>query len=542
MYQADRFKKLPDNARIQGLGNLFKYHGRKTWDIGVRIHNTTRGSLKFSQLPYLSRQVVLNQTVSAIPLGFPVEFNFPDRVFWQTAFVRDSGLVKFKLGDEQSQKCFKFDSDGKTIYLPQLELARALFFTNNYLANAALINSALDFEFDVDYSPRNDDEEFPLDIVINALPTTQCPKVLFENEGFKHQIAWILLNSDIKSAFNSIYQYFSQELVTTPKHQRWTFRFDPPQLEGVKVAARGWKSPDENKWFINRIELLKGLYFPDITDIGFSHPNATERKSGSGKGKGGTYPQLPTQREIDEESDGSEDNESALIFCEATQRIYNRVPRTRKVNAKPRKSSGGKEDEDKPSALPPEVSTDDPNSRGDTPRAAVDGLDDQTDNAHLYLNKFDSFFKMLEILEQEHGVKQNKPIVRKLPEVGRSESHLMVDGSPRCMAIVRIEHQSEGYFLLEVDTSDGRASIATKVISARVLALRGKLRDFIAEIERGLLSNQFCWPKKYLDGLVGEGNQKSVSHQQSKSEGQLSEEDIEKWGVRVYTIVSVCGK
>ncbi|WOC26259.1 Tn7-like element transposition protein TnsE [Pseudoalteromonas sp. N1230-9] len=529
MYQVDRFKTLPDNARIQALGNLFKYNNRKTWDIGVRIENSTRKSLKFSQLPYLSRQVVLNQTAAAIPLGFPIEFSLPDRAFWQTTTIKDCGLVKFKASDEQFQKCFVFESAGRTIYLPQLELARALFFTNNYLANAALVNNALDYEFYVDSKPINDDKDFPLDLVINALPTTLCPKVLFDNEGFKHQIAWILLNSDIKNSFNSIYQHFAQELISAPNLQRWTFRFDPPQLESVKVTARGWKSPDESTWFINRIELLDGLFFPDISDIGYSHPSSTENKSGSGKGKSGTYPQLPTQREISEESDGSEDNESALIFCDVTQRIYNRVPRTRKVFAKPRKNPGGKEDEDKSSTLPPDVSTDDPSSRGDTPRAAIDGLGDLTNNAHLYINKFDSFFKMLEILEKEHAIKQNKAIIRKLPAVGRSRSHLMADRSPRCMAIVRIEYQNEGYYFLEVDTSDGRASIATKVISARALALKGQLRDFISEIDQGLLSNQFSWPKTYFDGLVGEGNHKSVSHQKSKNEGWLSEEDIDKW-------------
>ncbi|MCG9770141.1 Tn7-like element transposition protein TnsE [Pseudoalteromonas piscicida] len=533
MNQVDRFKTLPDNARIQAIGNLFKYNDRKTWDIGVRFKQSTRKALKFSQLPYLSRQVVLNQTVDAIPPGFSIKFALPDRAFWQTATVGDSALVTYKLSEEQSQKCFVFESAGKTIYLPQLELARALFFTNNYLANAALINSVLDIEFYVDQEPNNDDTEFPLDLVINALPTTLCPKVLFDNEGFRHQIAWLLLNSDIKNSFNSIYQYFSQERVRTPNVERWTFRFDPPQLKGVKVAARGWKSRDESTWFINRIELLDGLFFPDILDIGYSHPNSTEIKPSSGKGKGGTYPQLPSQREIDEESDGSEDNESALIFCDATQRIYNRVPRTLKVYAKARNSSGGKEDEDKPSTLPPEVSTDDSNSRGDTPRAIVDGLDDQTDNAHLYLNKFDSFFKMLEILEKEYGVKQNNPVIRKLPAVGRSRSHLMNGWSARCMAVVRIEYKNKDYFLLEVDTSDGRASIATKIISAQALGPKGKLRDFISEIEQGLLSNQFSWPKKYFDALVGVGNHKSVSHQPSKNEGRLSEEDIGRWAERM---------
>lgn len=408
MKQVDRFKKLPDNARIQAMGNLFKYNDRLTWDIGVRIDNSTRQALKFSQLPYLSRQVVLNQTVAAIPPGFPVEFILPDNTLWQLATVKDCGLVKFKAGDEQSQYCFMFESEGKTIYLPQLELARALFFTNNYFANAALVHNALDFEFDVEHDPSSDNEEFPLDVLINALPTTNCPKILFDNEGFRYLLAWVLLDSDVKSSFESIYKYFSQELIKTNKFKRWTFRFDPPQLKGVKISARGWKSSDGNIWFINRIEALENLLFPDIADIGYFHPNFTENKPSSSKGTGGTYPQLPTQREIDEESDGSSDNESALIFCDATLINFNNSPRTRKVYAKAKAKSGGKEDEEKPSTLSPEVSTDDSNSRGDIPRATVDGLDDQTDNANLYHNKFDSFFKMLEILEKEHGVTQSK--------------------------------------------------------------------------------------------------------------------------------------
>ena len=144
---------------------------------------------------------------------------------------------------------------------------------------------------------------------------------------------------------------------------------------------------------------------------------------------------------------------------------------------------------------------------------------------------------MLEILEKEHGVKQSKPVVRKLPEIGRSKSHLMTDWSPRCMTIVRIEYQGEGYFLLEVDTSDGRASIATKVISARALKPIGPLIDFIPEIERRLLSNQFSWPKKYFDELVGVTNHKSISHQQSQNEGRLSEEAVNKWAERLLSLL-----
>ena len=342
-----------------------------------------------------------------------------------------------------------------------------------------------------------------------------------------------MLDSDVKDSFESIYRYFSQELIKTDRFERWTFRFDPPQLKGVKVAARGWKSPDENLWFINRIEALENLSFPDIADIGYFHPNFTENTPSSSKGTGGTYPQLPTQREIDEESDGSSDNESALIFCDATLINFNNSPRTRKVYAKAKAKSGGKEDEEKPSTLSPEVSTDDSNSRGDIPRATVDGLDGQTDNAHLYLNKFDSFFKMLEVLEKEHGIQISKPVIRKLPEIGRSKSHLMTDWSPRCMAIVRVEHQTEGYFLLEVDTSDGRASIATKVISARALTLqKSSLQDFIPEIEKRLLSNQFCWPKKFFDELVGELKHMSLSHQKVKEVGKLSEKEIHHWAFR----------
>lgn len=539
MTQADRFKTLPDNARIQGMGNIFKYHDRKTWDIGIRFNNTSRKSLKFSQLPYLSRQVVLNQTESLQQLGYPIEFTFPSVEDLLIAQVSDSGLVKFRDKEEQSQWCFVLKSQDKTIYLPQLELARALFFTNNYFANAALELNILDLEFYVDTAPELDEEAEPADAIIHALSVTQCPKVLFDNLNFRQLLAWLLLNSEAKSSFNSIYQHFIHEREQNAKSIRWNFKFEPPNLAGVTIKGSGWHSEDGKVSFINRINSVLNIDFPDIQNIGFTHPNFVENKQGTGKASGGTYPQKPHERDINADSDGSNENQPALIICDATLIQFNRHVKSHKIYKKAKKPSGANEDGQEPSKLPPDVSTDNENSRGENPRAAIDGLDDKNDDAYMYLNKFESFFQMLEILKEEHGVKIGKPIIRRLPEVGRSKKHLLsYDGSPRCIAIIYIEYQSKGYYLLEVDTSDGKASLATKVLSASALRTKGNLSEFIPEIESRLMEDQISWPTRYFDVLVGKEHHFGIAHQKQNGRFFFHSYELSIWALRVYAKIT----
>ncbi|MFP3758803.1 hypothetical protein SB751_33510, partial [Cupriavidus sp. SIMBA_020] len=74
---------------------------------------------------------------------------------------------------------------------------------------------------------------------------------------------------------------------------------------------------------------------------------------------------------------------------------FDKAVETINVAKKNRISSNGKQDNDAPEKASKDVNTDETTTTGELPNADCDNIDDQTDDSHLYLNKFDSYFKML---------------------------------------------------------------------------------------------------------------------------------------------------
>lgn len=59
-------------------------------------------------------------------------------------------------------------------------------------------------------------------------------------------------------------------------------------------------------------------------------------------------------------------------------------------------------DDEEPDVASSDVSTEEHGPEGDLPGADLNYLNDKTDDAHLYLNKFSSYSKILDLLEDEH--------------------------------------------------------------------------------------------------------------------------------------------
>ena len=113
------------------------------------------------------------------------------------------------------------------------------------------------------------------------------------------------------------------------------------------------------------------------------------------------------------------------------------------------------------------VSTEEQSPMGDLPCAEWDGLNDNTDDMHLYDSKFESFSKMLNYLVTNHNCRVERLAFRKLPSVGRCRMHLMRDDlAPRCWMLARVTVSGHQFYLMEVDTSDAAKSLSTKVVMA----------------------------------------------------------------------------
>ncbi|MFH4094634.1 transposase, partial [Acinetobacter baumannii] len=69
-----------------------------------------------------------------------------------------------------------------------------------------------------------------------------------------------------------------------------------------------------------------------------------------------------------------------------------------------------------------------------------EGSEDQTDDAHLYLDRFSAFIKMLYKLEEKYGI-QYSLTLKVLPEVEGFTKHLKSYNYLRCISKVHLMHQ-----------------------------------------------------------------------------------------------------
>ncbi|CAB9495805.1 protein of unknown function [Alteromonas macleodii] len=94
--------------------------------------------------------------------------------------------------------------------------------------------------------------------------------------------------------------------------------------------------------------------------------------------------------------------------------------------------------------------------------------------------------------------------------------------------------KGNGFYLLEVDTSDAKKALSTRVILANTI---GDIEPHLYEIEKQLLKASLSWPMEHLDMLVGADNHFWIPHQKSGRAGSLCGDDIDKWSTRFYKAI-----
>jgi hypothetical protein len=174
-----------------------------------------------------------------------------------------------------------------------------------------------------------------------------------------------------------------------------------------------------------------------------------------------------------------------------------------------------------------------PNGKEDTgslPGAAWNNLDDQSDDAHLYLGKFNSFSKMVDVLIEKHGCHLVRKEISKLPKVNDGNKHRLADTlNPRCMATVELTSDRKSFVLLEVDTTDGAAKMSTMLLTST----QSWARDNQKEILHRIMKRSLAWPSDFFKEQLGAKNYAGMPHPQSKHSGGLAPEVIEPWAQRI---------
>lgn len=530
MNGSTQLKGFKDDTWINGIGSLYRKKGAIKWGINLSIHpkgDHGKDSTTLSNAPVLVRKRKINPTYDYyFKESSEKSFAISTTREWSVDRIGNCPARDRLAKSEAGEYCFVFSlADGTTVYLPQFELARMLFFKNGYLVRTALEHDLLNIEYSPEYDEENDRT------IINVLDSFSGDKELFSDYGFRRLFAWILMDPEARRSYDSIGAYQLNHGYDVGQYRRWSFQFDPPALEDARMKVKGYLDKDSRSMLVHEIIGLRYIPMNVPERVAFYHPSFYTQVSGNGQGNG-SGANRPPGHKVDDTSEGSRENKPVMLEGYATELEFDRAIETSKICEKKKPTGRGRKDDDEPGEASSDVSTEEQGPGGDLPSADWDNQNDQTDDAHLYLNKFASYFKMLELLENEHDCQVVIYKLRKLPVVGKCKKHVVEpDSEPRCMSVAHVTAGATGYYLLEVDTSDAAKALSTRVIRASAI---GDIKFHLSEIEIQLLKASLSWPKEHLDMLIGEGNHFWVPHQKSDKAGVLTTDEIEKWAERIH--------
>ncbi|WP_051125928.1 Tn7-like element transposition protein TnsE [Pseudovibrio sp. FO-BEG1] len=525
-------KGFEENTWINGIGDLFCRQGGVRWAVNLSVfprrQNGADATL-LSNAPLLVRKSLINQTKGNYRQSLEKTFTVQRANEWRFDRLGNCPALERRLPNELRQYCFVFElRDGIQVFLPQFELARALFFHNGYLARSSVVHDVLSNEFAVECN------EFNKATTIHVLQTCNCPLEMFNDPGYRRLLAWLLLDKNARRSYESISQ--SQLLYGRDigQYRRWTFQFEPPPLTNVSLTVKGNFEPVSQTLLVYEVTGIKNIPANVPDQVEFCSPKFYANGNGAGERGQLTSPMPePMQYNVDDNAEGSRENKPITLNVSNTEFEFAEAVATSRVAKKSRLARGGRKDNGQLENVFTNVSTEEQGPFGTLPSAEWDSLKEQTDDTHLYLNKFKSYFEMLTLLEDRYGCTVGKYPLRKLPALGKCRRHILeTDGNRRCLSVALVTIGQLSYYFLEVDTSDAKKALSTKVIFATSIRA---ITDHLRELEERLLSGSLSWPNKYLDNLVGKKNHFWISHQKSRKSGALTSDEIAKWAERVFS-------
>jgi len=531
---------LEDDSTIYSVGSLSRRIDGQHWKANLVLHpKQDKRSLTLSQAPILSRRRVLNPTKQHRVAGYRSQFISPSTDNWKICRVDDcpalEGTRLARSESEQNCFCIKAES-GPVVYLPQFELARALFFHDGYLSRTAMESGPLKAEFDVNVDRRVGTAH------VNVMPSSGYPLKSLDNYAARRVLSWILIDQSARASYESISRYQMELAVEKNGRRYWNFRFDPPPLKEVIFTVRGKFDEDSNSIFVYEITAVRNLSHDVPPTVEFFHPNFKEYERGEGEGSGGYSGHRPSSHNVYDDSEANSDNNHVILNAPNVVFEFSQPFDTTKVYEKTGSGSKGRKNDDIEGEASDGVSTEEGSAAGELPRADWETVEDESDDAHLYVNKFDCFVLMLNQLESAHGCTIKSKKIQKLPVLPRCNKHILnTDGKPRCIAVIEVTYNDLQYLVLEVDTSDSAKSLSTKLLR---LSEGSAWESEIEEIKKEVIKRSLAWPKNVLDRLYGDEGHKGIPHPRSMGDnkGMLKAECIDHWATRVsnwFNLISI---
>lgn len=522
--------------KIKKIGALFKKHNATTWAINLGLENESKSAeviyTNFSNAKLLRKNCHINPT-KEYPKGYNLRFKITSTQDWISS-NNNSNLPKSKFLEHYFLfDAIRIDQFGQPmaetikVRLPQFELARSLFFYTPYLARSAVLENSLSIDFDIISNPDH--------FLINILPACSYPISHFNDAGIRRILSWILLDSDIRQSFESISQFCTKYGYDVDQYRIWSFCFNPPQLSGVIFNTFGYYKAETSEFFVNEISGFERISSRISKEVEFYSDKFIESKSGmKGENSSGTKNNGKEPTIKDDENGNSDDVQ--IIDVVPTHFDFLEALETRKTSKKTRHRNHGTKDQDLPSTNPSsEVSTNEPISEGTIPSAEFNGVEDKTEDLHLYFDRFSAFQQMIDLFCKENSVKNFSFQLHKLSNIQGHSKHIKTDGNPRCVAEVSFQLNNQNIVILEVDTSDNKKPLSTRILSLKDMNQWNQTdRSKVFEL---VVTQCLRWPKGIFKHISSKNS--TLNHPRMNSKNQeISDSELAHWANRMTLILN----
>ena len=519
-----KIKNFPENARITFLGSIFKDIKNSEWNITVGLENDKYSTkdqryilnhARFSNMPLLARNRRFNQTKLFTPFNeSTITIKIDDFQKWDI-LINESGQYSFSniVSDIHAKL-----TDIK-IVLPQIELARVLFLHNAYLSRAALDQGCLSREFDI----IKEDHQ----TLINIPEFCNFPISQFNNIGMRRLLAWILLDPQIRTSFESISKNFLSEKLQTKFREFWNFNFVPPSLKGAEITLKVYFSAQKNKYYVNEILAISNLPSEINHTVIFCSPTFTVKNTqvSSDGSSGGSKPPRNEDPIIDNEKEANSDKPTVIIDSPKIVMTLSSPFETKKAVIKHSGKKGRLNNDDINTLPEPDVSTGESSIFGEIGRGEFENCQDESDDLELFMKRFEAFQAMIEEFRSQHNMLSKfRFTISKLPAVNRSKVHMTDDGNFRCIAEAQLEFQNKQFVILEIDTSDNRKSLSTLIIKVDSLEIWDQ---HFQSFKEDIIKRSLRWPT--AESLKNIGIPKGVNHPKNKFEIAKSDKEFKDW-------------
>lgn len=553
-------KGFENDVEICHVGNFLRLastsgnvpHTKWLLDIKGYPFRETKKTTSLSNLPILARGRFINSTKKhglkpnlSLKIKSTRQFQPVKLADYSSLFYTKSSFIN-KL--ESQQWGYRIMNDGVEIIFPQLEMARSFLLVNSYLSRACMGTTLIDLEFDTEF-----DQELK-HFTVHFTKASSFPFSVLESTGMRKMLSWLLFNTDAMNSFKSIYRYYVKDRLIENVWEKWTFRFDLPDLSGWEMALRGrYLDKGATQFFVEEImQIAVASPMPRIvtftgdmlTESNVMHGPRFDRNTNT-TGSG-------TRTVINDDSFLDDDTEPNSIFSSvfyadeyAEVKFRNPFTTTIKTYKKGSQSNGangkldinaGKSGKMADEQEEVSFSTQESHIFGNNRQAdlGVGKEDEKKDD----LVAFEAFAEMVRILSFRYGWAHVKTESFELKKEGRSRLHnLKGTKVPRQIKLVvmRKRDSSGGKFvvgLLELDTSDGVKAISTKLLQEPDLPL---LIEQLEMLKTKLVKNSLSWPNDILNQVCGTHTKnKSLVHQKQSnlSSDSLSNDEIENWAKR----------